>query len=541
MKPVSKGVSELIRNKSDRNGHFPFAIGESEDEEKMNLAYEAVDRHAETGAADRAALYIVGGKKKVTMTFGRLRALSNQAGNLLRRLGVGRGDKVAIVLPKSPEFYVILLGAIKIGAVACPYRDSASEDELFCFLRQQTYKLVVTNASGCEKWLKTFSNQKFLLVGENVQEREHVFDYMSRIKKEDEQLDVARLDKKAYFLSHSSFAPHPRTYCYSHRSLAVHRRVGKELFGLQEDDVYWCTAHPTTVSGTSLGLWAPWLNGAATVVHCGTFSAERSYETIEKLQVTVWNTSAVAYRMLRGAGDWRRKSYDLSSLRRLLCFTGAVEKDLNDWSKTAFSCQIEGHWLSAATGTAIFGHNLNSQRPGALGIPLFTMKAAVVDADGREQKDGEIGYLALQKDFPARGWREEEEGEWLITDTKAYKDQDGYFWPAPDNAVFLPQNRAKEAAFIEKKLISHPAVRQVGALPVPGPEEQTNFHVYVVPEKGTEKKKNLKEELMEHVQKKMPHSVRVKKIVFCEQLPQKQSGKLMRGRLAEVNEKNPAT
>jgi len=274
---------------------------------KVNMAYEAIDRHAEGFRKNKIALYFRDQNRYEKYTFKEMKELTNKAANVLKDMGVEKGDRVFIFLPRSPELYFALLGAIKLGAIVGPLFEAFMEGAVRDRLQDSGAKVLVTNPELYKRVpVQDLPDlKKVLLVGEKIEETDRIADFNRRMAEADRHLDITWVGREDGLILHytSGSTGKPKGVLHVHNAMIQHYATGKWVLDLKEDDVYWCTADPGWVTGTSYGVFAPWLNGASSVIVGGRFSPDDWYKTIEDFRVTVWYSAPTAFRMLMGAGD----------------------------------------------------------------------------------------------------------------------------------------------------------------------------------------------------------------------------------------------
>jgi acetyl-CoA synthetase len=282
---------------------------------KVNAAYEAIDRHAEFGKGDKIALMYSDANRDEKYTFQEMKEKSNQFGNVLRKIGVQKGDRVFIFMPRTPELYFSFLGAIKIGAIVGPlfeaFMEAAVKDRLE---NSEAVALVTTPALLPRVPVKELPHLKhIILVGAEGQLDEGYYSFEEEMKQASTELEIEWVDREDQMLINytSGSTGKPKGVLHVHNAMIQHYQTGKWVLDLQEDDIYWCTADPGWVTGTSYGIFAPWLNGVTNVIRGGRFSPDDWYQTIEKNKVTVWYSAPTAFRMLMMFGDAYPARYDL--------------------------------------------------------------------------------------------------------------------------------------------------------------------------------------------------------------------------------------
>jgi acetyl-CoA synthetase len=229
---------------------------------KINLAYEAIDRHAESSGKDKIALYYSDSQRDEAITFTQMKEKSNQFGNVLRKLGVGKGERVFIFMPRTPELYAALLGTIKIGAVVGPLFEAFMETAVRDRLEDSEAVAIVTTPSLLSRvHASELPHLKHvILVGQDVELEAGQVDFHKEMASASTELDIEWVDREDGLIIHytSGSTGKPKGVYHVHNAMLQHYYTGKIVLDLKEDDVYWCTADPGWVTGTSYGIFAPW-------------------------------------------------------------------------------------------------------------------------------------------------------------------------------------------------------------------------------------------------------------------------------------------
>ena len=342
----------------------------------------------------------------------------------------------------------------------------------------------------------------------------------------------------------------PKGAVHVHQAVVAHHITGKYALDLHPDDVFWCTADPGWVTGTSYGIIAPLTHGITSIVDEADFDAERWYRIVQEQKVTVWYTAPTAVRMMMKAGTEVIRKYDLSSLR----FISSVGEPLNPeavvWGQEAFGMPIHDNWWQTETGGIMIANYLAMEiRPGSMGRPLPGIEAAIV----QKQKDGtlvqaktdEVGELALgpagRRCFAAYLHEEERyrkcfAGGWYLTGDLAKQDGDGYFWfigRADD--VIKSAGHLIGPFEVESALMEHPAIAEAGVIGKPDPMIGEVVKAFVALKKGFEPSDALRKELLGHARSRLGPAVAPREIEFRDSVPKTRSGKIMR-RLLKARE-----
>ncbi|REJ31582.1 MAG: acetate--CoA ligase [Caldibacillus debilis] len=511
---------------------------------KVNMAYEAIDRHAEGFRKNKIALYFRDQNRYEKYTFKEMKELTNKAANVLKDMGVEKGDRVFIFLPRSPELYFALLGAIKLGAIVGPLFEAFMEGAVRDRLQDSGAKVLVTNPELYKRVpVQDLPDlKKVLLVGEKIEETDRIADFNRRMAEADRHLDITWVGREDGLILHytSGSTGKPKGVLHVHNAMIQHYATGKWVLDLKEDDVYWCTADPGWVTGTSYGVFAPWLNGASSVIVGGRFSPDDWYKTIEDFRVTVWYSAPTAFRMLMGAGDELVKKYDLSSLRHILSVGEPLNPEVIRWGYKVFGRRIHDTWWMTETGAILISNYPCMEiRPGSMGRPIPGVEAAIVDDQGNELPPYRMGNLAIKKGWPSmmrQIWNNPAKYEsyflpngWYISGDTAYMDEDGYFWfQGRKDDVILTSGERVGPFEVESKLVEHPAVAEAGVIGKPDPVRGEIIKAFISLREGYEPSEELKEEIRQFVRRGLAAHAAPREIEFRDKLPKTRSGKIMR-------------
>ncbi|WP_170885648.1 acetate--CoA ligase [Bacillus alkalicellulosilyticus] len=511
---------------------------------QVNLAYEAIDRHAKSDKKEKIAFYYSDAKRDETYTFQDMMESSNKAGNMLKSLGVEKGDRVFVFMPRSPELYFSVLGAIKLGAIVGPLFEAFMEGAVRDRLEDSSAKVLITTPALLERVpVGDLPHlEKVVIFGDDVKEEGPYIDFNKHFQAASTDLDITWVDREDGLILHytSGSTGKPKGILHVHNAMIQHYQTAKWVLDLQDDDVYWCTADPGWVTGTSYGIFGPWLAGASNVVRGGRFSPQDWYGTIEKYKVTVWYSAPTAFRMLMSAGDEVIKEFDLSSLRHLLSVGEPLNPEVVRWGMKVFDLRIHDTWWMTETGAQLIcNYPCMEVRPGSMGKPLPGIKAAIIDDQGNELPPNRMGNLAIKKGWPSMMravWNNPEkynsyfeiEG-WYVSGDSAYMDEDGYFWfqGRIDDVIMTAGERVGPFE-VESKLIEHPAVAEAGVIGKPDPVRGEIIKAFIALREGHEPSEELIDEIRLFVKKGLAAHAAPREIEFREKLPKTRSGKIMR-------------
>lgn len=512
---------------------------------KVNMAYEAIDRHAESARKNKIALYYQDGKRKEKYTFKEMKEYSNKAANVLKSYGdIEKGDRVFIFLPRSPELYFAVLGAIKLGAIVGPLFEAFMEGAVRDRLQDSEAKVLVTTPELLKRVPidELPALEHIFLVGEGAEESDKFINFNEKMAVANKSLQIEWVDKNDGLILHytSGSTGKPKGVLHVHNAMIQHYQTAKWVLDLKEEDVYWCTADPGWVTGTSYGIFGPWLTGTSNVVVGGRFSPEAWYGMIEEYGVTVWYSAPTAFRMLMGAGDEVIKNFNLNSLRHVLSVGEPLNPEVVRWGMKVFNLRIHDTWWMTETGAQLIcNYPCMEIKPGSMGKPIPGVKAAIVDDRGEELPPYRMGNLAIKKGWPSMMqtiWNNEQKyesyfmpGDWYVSGDSAYMDEDGYFWfQGRIDDVIMTSGERVGPFEVESKLVEHPAVAEAGVIGKPDPVRGEIIKAFIALRDGYQQTDELKEEIRQFVKQGLAAHAAPREIDFRDKLPKTRSGKIMR-------------
>jgi acetyl-CoA synthetase len=527
----------------------------------LNIAYECVDRHAAGSRRDHVAIRWLGRRGEVRdLSYGDLGVLTNRFANVLAGLGVRRGERVFVLVGRIPELYVSVLGTLKHGGVACPLFSAFGPEPIRQRLEIGGGRVLVTTEALYRRKVAGIRDQlpdleHVLLVGHRNERtlvhRTHDFHTLLEAASGAYEIEPTAPEDMALLHFTSGTTGKPKGAVHVHEAVVAHSATGKVALDLHPDDVYWCTADPGWVTGTSYGIISPLAHGITSIVDEGEFDAERWYRVLGEQRITVWYTAPTAVRMMMKVGADVARDHQLSDLR----FIASVGEPLNPeavrWGLDAFGLPIHDNWWQTETGGIMIANFAAMDiKPGSMGRPLPGIDAAVVrrDEHGKVVVHGGVaeivdeplveGELALRPGWPSmfRGYLHDEEryrkcfvGGWYLTGDLAMRDADGYFWfVGRADDVIKSAGHLIGPFEVESALMEHPAVAEAGVIGKPDPVMGELVKAFVSLRPGYEESEELRLELVGFGRKRLGAAVAPREMAFAESLPKTRSGKIMR-------------
>ena len=527
-----------------------------------NIAYAAVDRHTDGPLASRTALRFVGASPGPQATrelsYGELGASSRRFTNVLRSLGIAKGDRVFTLMGHCPELYVTVMGALRNGSVICPLFSAFGPEPIATRLRLGSADVLVTTAAIYRRKIAKIRDQlpsvrHILVVGDPVGDADGTLDFWDRMNAVDDAapIEPTTADDPALLHFTSGTTGTPKGALHVHGAVRMHYLTGLYALDLHPDDIFWCTADPGWVTGMSYGVITPLVHGVTSIVDEADFDAERWYQILQTQGVTVWYTAPTAIRMLIKAGPELAAQFDFPRLR----FVASVGEPLNAeavwWGKRVLGLPIHDNWWQTETGGIMVANTPAFDiKPGSMGRPLPGIDGHVV----HRHEDGTItvidepdveGELALESGWPSmfRDYLNQDDrykrcfvdGLYLTGDL-VKRDADGYFWfVSRADDVIKSAGHLIGPFEVENALTDHPAVAEAGVIGKPDPTVGELVKAFVTLKDGYTASDELRLELLGHARKRLGAAVAPKEIAFVDTLPHTRSGKIMR-RLLKARE-----
>jgi acetyl-CoA synthetase len=532
-----------------------------------NIAYNCLDRHVKTWRKNKVAVIWVGeqGEERI-FTYGELLRQVNRCANALKGLGLRKGDRVTIYLPKIPEQIVAMLACARIGVIHSVVYSGFSAPALESRIQDAESRVVITADVGYDRGkginLKSVVDQavaKCASVETVVVVRREQPGIPLSVPKEldwDDWLEGARatcdaepLDAETplYFLYTSGTTGKPKGVVHVHGGYMVGTYItAKYVFDLKDEDVYFCVADPGWVTGHSYIVYGPLLNGATILTAEGKPDYPdpgRWWKLIERYGVSIFYATPTAIRLLMKYGEEWPKKYDLSSLRILGSVGEVINPEAWDWFHrvTGGTRPIMDTWWQTETGMILITPLPSVPlKPGSATRPFLGIEADVVDREGHPAPPNAGGFAVIKKPWPAmmRTIYKDPDRYKVYWNTipNCYtagdvcrKDEDGYFWfmGRADDVIKVAGNRIGTAE-VESALVSHPAVAEAAVIGKPHKTAGEAIKAFVILKQGQRGSPELVESIKEQVRKELGKIAVPQEVEIVASLPKTRSGKIMR-------------
>ncbi len=538
---------------------------------KTNIIHNCLDRYQKTARQNKLALIWVGepGDVRTYSYFGLNREV-NQFANVLKAMGVKKGDRVTIYMPRIPEIVIAMLASAKIGAVHSVVYGGFSVDALQGRIDDSESRVVITADGGwmngkvvelkktVDEAVKRCPTVETVIVVKRTRQdvkmeagRDYWYSDLMKLPIANGkcQTEVMDAEDPLYILYTSGTTGKPKAVVHVHGGYMVGiYSTLKNVFDLQDQDRWWCAADPGWVTGHSYIVYGPLLAGATSFMYEGAPTypyPNRWWSLVEKYGISVLYTAPTAIRGLMRFGESWPNRHDLSSLRLLGSVGEPINPEAWKWYYRVIGkdkCPVMDTWWQTETGMFMVTPTpVVPLKPGSATRPYFGIEAEVVDEQGNPTPDDQEGYLVLTRPWPAmlrtiykdpdryvRQYWSKYPGKYLTGDS-AKRDKDGYFWiiGRTDDVIKVSGYRLGTAE-VESALVSHPAVAEAAAIGLPHEIKGQAIHAYCILRTGHSPSPELAEELRQHVGTHMGPIARPEQITFVDKLPKTRSGKIMR-------------
>ncbi len=543
---------------------------------ETNIAFNCLDRHVQGWRRNKLALIWEGEKGELrTFSYHALNREVCMFANVLRSMGVKKGDRVTIYMGRIPELPIAMLACAKIGAVHSVVYGGFSVEALHGRIEDSESRVVITCDGG-------YMNGKVVELKKIVDEalkRTGYVDHVIVYKRTGQEVmmesgrdywwhdlmnlpvaksnagnsrcetEVMDAEDPLFLLYTSGTTGKPKAILHTHGGYMVGVATTlKWVFDMKEEDRYWCTADPGWITGHSYIVYGPLLLGATSFMYEGAPTypyPDRWWSMIERYGISILYTAPTAIRGLMRFGDAWANRHDLSSLRMLGTVGEPINPEAWRWYYDVIgkgSRPVMDTWWQTETGMfMITPLPTTDLKPGSASLPFPGVEADIYDENGKSVAEGEEGFLVLKKPWPAMLRTIYKDPDRYVsqywskfpgvyfTGDSARKDKDGYFWiiGRVDDVIKVSGYRLGTAE-IESALVSHPAVAEAAAIGLPHEIKGNAIHAYVILKAGNEPSDALVEELKQHVGHEMGPIAKPEKITIVPSLPKTRSGKIMR-------------
>lgn len=511
-----------------------------------NIGFACSDLQVRLGFGSAVATRWVGSDvERNEITYAQLARESSRFASLLVGLGVAPGDCVFIMLPKLPEVYFALLGGLKARAVMGPLFANFGDEALLDRLSDSRACLIFTKRSLLKKVQRIRdrlpSLRHVLVLDADEHLAPDILSYPRLMREASPDFLVAPTSADTPSILHytSGSTGKPKGVLHVHGALSTIVGTTREILGLGRGDVYWCTADPGWVTGTSYGMIGPWSVGATQMQYGGAFDAGAWMALLEREKVNVWYTAPTALRMLmrEEASLYAHRRFE--ALRCVASVGEPLNPEISHWARRTLGKEIHDTWFQTETGAIMIANRPGLPvRPGSMGKPVSGVHTAILDQAGHELPPGQQGRLCLRRGWPSmfRQYLNRPEvyasrfaGEYYDSGDMAVRDADGYFWFVGRSDDVINTSGHLVGPFeIESVLLEMPEIAEAAATSAPDPIRFEKVVVFVCLRNGIEPSRELESRIRLHVANRVSSFASPQNVVFVPGIPKNRSGKIMR-------------
>jgi acetyl-CoA synthetase len=550
----------------------------------VNIADRVIDRHVRAGRGEHVALRWFGrddvdARHPVDITYQMLATRTNRFASALRRRGFEPGTGVATLAGRLPELYVVALGTLKADCVYTPLFSAFGPDPIAQRLAIGGVKVLVTTPVLLRRRVVQILDrlpdlELILIVGATEDSLADLprasttksvavvsFGVFIGEGRDVVEESTSSVDTPALLHFTSGTTGAPKGAVHVHEAVVAHASTAATVLDVRSDDIYWCTADPGWVTGTSYGIIAPLARGATMIVDEADFDADRWYGILSRQRVNVFYTAPTAIRMLQRIGDAAAPT-SFPDLRLVASVGEPLDAESVLWANRVFGVPVLDTWWQTETGAIMIANRLgDTVRPGSMGLPIPGIDATLLQRDERGElvlgSDGDVcevtdpamsGEIALRVGWPSmfRGYLGRDDRyrssfvgldhQWYRSGDLARRDADGYFWfVGRGDDVIKTAGHLIGPFEVESVLDEHPAVAESGVIGKPDATAGSIIKAFVVLHDGHQPSESTRSELVAHCRRRLGAAVSPREIEFADSLPHTRSGKIMR-RLLKARE-----
>lgn len=531
----------------------------------INICHEAIDKHLSSNSHKVALKFIKKDWPKnnnaiTEYTYKELAELSCRFANALKSLGVKKGNTVFSLSPRIPELYFSFFGTMRLGAVFSPLFSAFGPEPIQARILKGHGIVLFSLASYYKKKIEPIRyqlpNLKYLILLDDDGSLKNIpgaIDFKQMINAASPVLILEKTNPEDPALLHftSGTTGKPKGAIHVHSAVVFHKISAQMALDLKSDDLFWCTADPGWVTGTSYGIIAPLVNGATMLIDETDFLAVRWYQILQDFKVSVWYTAPTAMRMLMKAGEDLPQKFNFKNVRLAASVGEALNPEVILWVKKNLGIILHDNWWQTETGGIIISNYLSMKiKPGSMGKPMPGIEVRLAQQNNENElqfidKTEVDGEIAVRKGWPAqfRGYLDDEErykkcfnGDWYLSGDLAHQDDEGYFWFVGRKDDVIKSSGHLIGPFeVESALMEHSAVLESAVIGKPDPLAGELVKAFIVLKAGQERSDDLLSDIMAFSRKRLGIAVAPREFSFIDNLPKTRSGKIMR-RLLKARE-----
>ncbi len=510
-----------------------------------NIGFLCSDYQVELGRGDKVALkWISPTRETLDFSYSDLKISSNRAANVLLNHGLKPGNSIMFLLPRLPELYFFFLGALKLRANACILFTSIGEETLRDRIIETQTHLIVTNNQLVYKLDNLFRDSgyelKLLVIDSNENIDNHIgISNEIVIADPDFITPPTPENQNSHFHFTSGSTGKPKGVQHIHGGAVAHLASFTEVMQPEDDDIYWCTADPGWVTGTTYGIIAPWQRGLTQIQFAGNFNSAVWMQIIENYKVNILYSAPTVFRMLMQNEDNFFSQFNFSNLKRIYCVGEPLNPVIIKWSQRVLSKDIFDTWFQTETGSILIANRPGLDiRPGSMGKPLSYIKAQISDNEGQPCGKNDEGLLCIKKPWESMFstyinhpdvYEKKFFGDYYSSGDIAYQDDDGYVWFVGRNDDIINTAGHLVSPFeVELALLEIPEIVDVGVVAAPDDVLYEKVLAFVVLRGDVKMSSALDLKIKLHVSKAVSSIASPREIMAVTKIPKTKSGKIMR-------------
>lgn len=514
---------------------------------QYNIGQICTKRQCERGLSDKVALrWLDANLTPHDYTFAQLDAASDRCAAMLQSQGFLSGDVLFLFLPKHPELFIALLGALKLQLIVSVLFPNIGEEAI----RERLEDSHATGIVTCPLYLRKLAaaskglpKQRIFLAGDaaaTLPEGMLSFDELLAGQAET-PFSVAISPPETPSLLHytSGSTGRPKGVLHTHGGILHQHATTIDILGLTAADRYWCTADQGWITGTTYGVIGPWSAGVTVLHYEGGYNAEQWLTILEREQVTTWYTAPTALRMLMREPPELFRGHSLETLRTIFSVGEPLNPEVIAWARDMLGKQIYDTWFQTETGAIMISNRPGLEvKSGSMGKPVNGIKAAILDDAGTSLPPNRQGQLCLKAGWPsmfvtylhnAEAYQGKFRDGYYQTGDMAWQDIDGYFWfVGRTDDVINTAGHLVSPFEIESALLELPEVAESAAVGVPDELLYEKVVAYVCLHREIEHTPQLELKIRLHVAKRVASIATPQEVQFVERIPKNRSGKIMR-------------
>lgn len=514
--------------------------------EQYNIAYYCTKHQCLQGNASKIAFRLIdANSNRCDYSFLQLEEESNKVANVLQQLGFAKGDIVFTYLPKMPEQFFAFLGILKIQAIAGTLFSNFGEEALLDRLGDSRAQAVFTKKSLLKKVtrirekLPTLKYIFLVDVAEDISE--NILSLPKLCANASVSFDIPITSAETPSVLHytSGSTGKPKGVQHVHKSLFIQQFTTKNILNLSENDIYWCTADQGWVTGTSYGIIGPWSLGVTQIHFGGTYDAAAWMQLLQDEKVTIWYTAPTALRMLMREDPALFGKYDLSNLKYIFSVGEPLNPEVIHWGRKILHHDIYDTWFQTETGGIMITNRPGLEiRPGSMGKPIEPVNAAIVNDEGFELGNKEIGNLCLKAGWDSMFieylnnkdvYNKKFNNNFYYTGDLAYRDEDGYYWFVGRNDDVINTAGHLISPFeIESALLEIPEIAESAVIAAPDELLYEKVVAYLRLKEGYEWNDDLELKIRIFLSNKLSSIATPQDMIVIGEIPKNKSGKIMR-------------